>query len=90
MVTLMVDIVDDFLTRMQKHIPNTPPEVRATLEREVRSEWGGNKLYVAKQLSRVTRASLIAKGLRQQRPLGEVFAMASVSRATGYRLLGSK
>jgi hypothetical protein len=86
----MVDIVDDFLTRLQKHIPNATPEVRATLEREVRSEWGGNKLYVAKQLSRVTRTTLVANGLRQQRPLAEVFAMAGVSRRTGYRLLGSK
>jgi hypothetical protein len=86
----MADIVDDFLTRLQNHLPSVPAEVRLTLEREVRSEWGGNKPYVAKQLSRVTRTSLLAHGLRQQRPLGEIFALSGVSRRTGYRLLASK
>jgi phytoene/squalene synthetase len=86
----MADIVDDFLTRLANHLPETPAEVRLTIEREVRSEWGGAKPYVAKQLSRVTRATLLAHGLRQQRPMSEIFAMASVSRRTGYRMLGNK
>ena len=86
----MVDIVDDFLTRLQKHIPNATPEVRATLEREVRSEWGGSKPYVGKQLNRVTRITLVANGLRQQRPLAEIFASAGVCRRTGYDLMGKK
>jgi hypothetical protein len=86
----MTDIVDDFLTRLQRHIPDAPLEIRATIEREVRSEWGGSKPYVAKQLNRVTRTTLMAHGLRQQRPLAEVFTMAGTSRRTGYRLLGSK
>ena len=41
-------------------------------------------------LNRTTRTTLLAQGLRQQRPLSEVFAKAGVSRTTGYRLLGSK
>ena len=90
MVIFMADIVDDFLARMQQHIPQAPIELRATLERDLRTAWGGSKPYVAKQLNRTTRTTLLAQGLRQQRPLSEVFAKAGVSRTTGYRLLGSK
>ncbi len=86
----MADIVDDFLTRLAQHVPNAPIELRATIERDLRSTWGGSKPYVAKQLNRTTRTTLLANGLRQQRPLSEVFAKAGVSRTTGYRLLGSK
>lgn len=86
----MADIVDDFLARMQQHIPQAPIEVRASLERDLRTAWGGSKPYVAKQLNRITRTTLLAHGLRQQRPLSEVFAQAGVGRATGYRLLRSK
>ena len=86
----MADIVDDFLTRLAQHVPNAPIELRATIERDLRTAWGGSKPYVAKQLNRSTRTTLLANGLRQQRPLSEVFAQAGVSRTTGYRLLGSK
>ena len=86
----MVDIVDDFLQRLAQHLPDTPPEVRLTLEREVRSEWGGNKTYVAQKFSRVTRTGLVATGLRQRKSLKECFEYAGVSRRTGYRLLGAK
>ena len=60
------------------------------LEIGSRQAWGGGKPYVAKQLNRTTRTTLLAQGLRQQRPLSEVFAQAGVSRTTGYRLLGRK
>ena len=86
----MADIVDDFLTRLAQHVPNAPIELRATLERDLRTAWGGSKPYVAKQLNRATRTTLISNGLRQKRPLQEIFAQAGVSRTTGYRLLGSK
>jgi hypothetical protein len=86
----MADIVDDFLQRLVQHVPDAPLEIRATLERDLRTAWGGTKPYVAKQLNRVTRTTLLAHGLRQQRPLSEVFAQAGVARRTGYRLLGGK
>ena len=86
----MADIVDDFLTRLAQHVPSAPIELRATLERDLRTAWGGSKPYVAKQLNRITRTTLLANGLRQQRPLAAVFAQAGVARRTGYRLLSSK
>ena len=86
----MADIVDDFLTRLAQHVPNAPIELRATLERDLRTAWGGSKPYVAKQLNRTTRTTLLAHGLRQKRPLAEVFAHAGVSQATGYRFMARK
>ena len=86
----MADIVDDFLTRLAQHVPNAPIELRATLERDLRTAWGGSKPYVAKQLNRTTRTTLISNGLRQQRPLQEIFAQAGVCRATGYQILRGK
>ena len=86
----MADIVDDFLTRLQQHIPNLPEHVPLQIERDIRANWGGNKPYVAKQVSRITRTKLVANGLRQGMPLGECFAQAGVARRTGYRILGSK
>lgn len=86
----MADIVDDFLFRLQQHAPGLPPEVPVKLERELRQQWGGNEPYVGKRLSRVTRSTLVAAGLRQSKTLAECFASAGVARRTGYRILGSK
>lgn len=60
------------------------------LERGVRQVHGGTEPYVGKRMSRSTRVSLVAQGLRQARPLGEVFATAGVSRRSGYRILAGK
>lgn len=86
----MADIVDDFLTRLQQHIPNTTPELRMQLEVGIRQSWGGNEVYVGKRISKITRCSMVAVGLQHQRPLREVFAQAGVARRTGYRILASK
>ena len=86
----MADIVDDFLSRMATYIPDAPAEVRYQIESSIRQTWGGTEPYVGKRISRTTRTSMVAHGLRQARPLSEVFAQAGVPRRTGYRILGSK
>lgn len=86
----MADIVDDFLTRLVQHVPGVPPEARVQLETGLRQTWGGTEPYVGKRMSRITRTTLVAQGLRQARPLGEVFAAAGVSRRSGYRILAGK
>ena len=90
----MADIVDDFLTRLQRHVPDLPIEKKLTLEREIRFELGGTRAGdIAKGiggLGKISRMSLVANGLRQQKPLKEIFATAGVSRRTGFRLLAQK
>jgi hypothetical protein len=86
----MADIVDDFLQRLQQHIPDVAPDVRLQIESSIRHTWGGTEPYVGKRISRITRTSLIAHGLQRQRPLSEVFAQAGVARRTGYRILKAK
>ena len=86
----MADIVDDFLSRLQQLVPNLPPDAPIQLEKTLRQQWGGTEPYVGKRLSRVTRTTIVASGLRQSKTLKEVFAQAGVARRTGYRILGSK
>lgn len=86
----MADIVDDFLTRLVQHVPSVPLDTRVQLESGLRQAWGGTEPYVGKRLSRITRTTLVAQGLRQSVPLGEAFARAGVARRTGYRILASK
>ena len=90
MVTLMTDIVDDFLTRLAQHVPDLQPDLRHQLEASLRQEWGGTKSYVAKRFGAATTAARLGANLRRQLPLKECFAQTGVSRATGYRLLGKK
>lgn len=86
----MADIVDDFLSRLQQLVPNLPQDAPIQLEKTLRQQWGGTEPYVGKRLSRVTRTTIVASGLRQSKTLKEVFAQAGVARRTGYRILGSK
>jgi len=86
----MADIVDDFLTRLQQIVPDLPADAPAKLESSLRQKWGGTEPYVGKRINRGFRASLVALGLRQQRPMSEIFQLAGVSRRTGYRILSGK
>ena len=86
----MADIVDDFLTRLVQHLPDAPFEVRHQIESSLRQAWGGTEPYVGKRISRATRVSMVAHGLRQQKPLSDVFMQAGVGRAHGYELLKRK
>ena len=86
----MADIVEDFITRLQAIVPNMPPTDLSSLERSIRHDYGGTEPYVGKRMSKVTRTTLLAHGLQQKKPLKEVFAYASVSRRTGFRLLNQK
>lgn len=86
----MADIVEDILTRLAQQVPGITPESTACIERDVRLAWGGSEHYVGKRMSSRTRLSMVGHGLRQQKPLGQVFREAGVSRRTGYRLLDKK
>lgn len=90
----MADIVDDFLTRLVRHAPDLPIDTRLNLERDIRSHHGGTRAGdIAKGvdgLSKSTRTFIVGLGLRHQKPMREIFASASVSRATGYRILQNK
>ena len=90
----MADAVDDFLARLVRHAPDFPLETRLNLERDIRQHHGGNDLGYAQKgvdgLSKSTRTFIVGLGLRHKQPMREIFAKASVSRATGYRILQGK
>ena len=86
----MADIIDDFLTRLQQHVPSVPADALPKLEQTLRQTWGGTEPYVGKRMNRVTRTTLVAAGLRQQKSLKECLEFAGVSRRTGNRILSRK
>jgi hypothetical protein len=86
----MADIVDDFLGRLQQLVPDIPAEAAAKLEAGLRQSWGGTEPYVGKRPSCQTKVALLANGLRDRKPLRDVFAQAGVSRSAGYRLLNRR
>ena len=90
----MTDIVDNFLFRLATHIPDLPMDTRLSIERDIRGHYGGTRAGdIAKGvdgLSKTTRTYIVGMGLRHQKPIREIFEMASVSRSTGYRILRSK
>lgn len=90
----MADIVDDFLTRLVRHVPDLPVDTRLKLERDIRHHHGGTRAGdIAKGidgLSKSTRTFVVSMGLRHKQPMREIFAQASVSRSTGYRILRGK
>jgi hypothetical protein len=90
----MADLLNDFLVRLQQHVPDlterVSPDVLLKVESEMRHVRKGDWAYVGQKVSRFTRISMVARGLQQKLPLNENFANAGISRATGYRYLSSK
>lgn len=86
----MADIIDDFLERLQQHLPDLPADVPPKLEQALRAQWGGTEPYVGKRLSIQTRTRLVAVGLQKTRSLKDCFAQAGVPTRTGYRILRRK
>jgi len=86
----MADIVDDFLQRLAAMAPELSADVVPALEAQLRQHWGGTEPYVGKRASRNTLVMRIGAGLRERKPLGQVFQDAGVSRATGFRLLNRR
>jgi hypothetical protein len=86
----MTDIVDDFIQRLSAALPQVDPGPYRRLESELRQEWGGSKSYVAKRFNLANRTAALGGALVQHHKLSECFAIAGVSRRTGYEILARK
>ena len=84
-----MDIVSDFLVRLQQLAPELPTQTRERLEADIRRDWGGSEPYVAKRPARV-HAIKLGEALRNHKPLAQCFADQGISRRHGYRLIGGK
>ena len=100
MVSVMADIVDDFLQRLAAHVPaDVASQVAPKLEAEIRQHWGGtDRHYIRKHakgaipahLRAQQRTQALATGLQQGQPLADLFQQAGIPRRTGFRLLQRK
>lgn len=83
------DIVADIIGRFLAAAPETFSEDLADeIERQVRHEWGGTQVKIAKRSAAHKRAE-VAREIRAGTPIAEIQAATGVSRATLYRLLRS-
>ena len=87
----MADIVDDFLARLCRALPQPVDDATATrLEQEMRHEWGGQETYVGKRLAPQTRQRMIESVLRSRSQLGTIIGQQGFSRRTVQRVLRRK
>lgn len=90
----MSDIVDDFLTRLQRHLPDQARELAPKLEAELRLAWGGTeRLYIRKRVAAnqpQARTAALGQALAAGQPLHDAFASAGLSRRSGFRHLNKR
>lgn len=86
-----MDIVDDFLTRIRKHVgPDRMLEDELdALEEDMRGLWGGCQLYIRKDRAKL-KAREVGEGLANGMSPSESFVKSGVSKSAGYRLLNRK
>lgn len=82
------DIVTVILARVSKLNPGIPAEVIARIETEVRKEWGGARLYIARHTDNQRAAALA--DITAGASIDEVEHRHGLSRRTLYRLLSEK
>lgn len=86
----MADIVDEFIKRLQHHMPDVPHDRVVAIELDVRQQWGGTtKAYIAKRPGLATQQRL-AQALATGQPLEHAFASAGIKRRQGYNILGRR
>jgi DNA-binding transcriptional regulator LsrR (DeoR family) len=78
------DIVADFLRRLRELDPDKTPAQCLRLERELRRDWGGERVYVVKA-SPELKAPCLAESLAAGRSLSEAAREMGVHRVTCWR-----
>lgn len=86
----MADMLDDFLQRLRTLAPDLPAHTTLQLEVQTRQAWGGtDRNYIAKRPA-LQRTVKIGEGLRQHKPLAQIFAESGITKQHGYRILSAK
>jgi hypothetical protein len=85
----VADIVDDFMSRLVAVSPNLNESLVAMLEAEMRRQWGGHEVYVAKRPGQ-WRQVVIGQALATGHTVAEAVAAAGVSQRHGYRVLAQR
>jgi hypothetical protein len=84
---MAADLIDDFLSRLSQHLPQTQGQ-QARLEADLRQHWGGsNGSYIRKTIGTARKTKAIGHALQSGQPLDQAIAAVQVSRRTAYRYL---
>lgn len=82
----MADIVDDFMSRLLAISPGLAEGIAPMLEAELRRQWGGDTVYVAKRPSQ-WRTLVIGQALASGSSVDQAISQAGVRRSRGYQIL---
>lgn len=82
------DFVHDVVERVRARHPGMTEQEALDLEREIRQAWGGERVFVAKDMRRRhhVRAAIVADGLTSA-PTEQILTKHGISRSTLYRLM---
>jgi len=83
------DIVLAVLQRIRVHLPATPPELLASIEADIKTQYGGQRVRIPKRrkhLNPAERAHVYTQGLTAATDQ-QIQAETGVSRATIYRIM---
>ena len=85
---MAVDIVDDFLTRLQQLAPDAAARFGPQLEAGLRQDWGGiDRHYIRKGIGTSRKTERLALALREGKPMQQAIAEAFVKRSRGFEML---
>jgi hypothetical protein len=86
-----MDIVDDFLERLRKHLGEDLCETQmGAIEQDIRGEWGGSDRGYIRKDSTKMRARKLGEALAEGVGVADSFVKTGISKSAGYRLLSRK
>lgn len=82
------DIVEDILNRVMEAAPVFTAEQAAKLEEQIRQDWGGEQIKIAKRGAAWKAKKAKVREQIGTKPIAEIQAEHGISRATLYRCIG--
>lgn len=80
------DPVDSFLRLLLQELPGTSSDVVQSMERQLRTEWGGREVWISRRVSD-QKAKHLGSTLVSSTSVDQAIKSAGVPRSTGFRLL---
>jgi Mor family transcriptional regulator len=84
------DLIKDVLDKVRQADPSFTEEMAKRIEEQVRNEWGGADVYIAKRRIPETAKEQAVKDYLDNKPIPDIQKNKGLSRSTLYRALKKK
>lgn len=84
------DLIKDVLDKVKRADPSFTEEMAKRIEEQVRNEWGGSEIYIAKKRIPETAKQQAVKDYLDNKPIPEIQKNKGISRSTLYRAIKKK